>query len=208
MKMLRAMAISDKDKQASPKHWNDLVLAVARKRDRQAFQALFAHFAPLVKAYAYKVSDLAQADSLAEELMQETMVKVWLKAHTYNPQKSAASTWIFTIARNTRIDLLRKNAKQWESNNEDFDENALSAEDIWADQQDNDVLESVSEEHEQERILEMINKLPEDQITIVKTIFLEGLSHTEASEQLGLPLGTVKSRVRLALQKLKLTIDV
>jgi RNA polymerase sigma factor (sigma-70 family) len=188
-------------------NWNEMVETVGRDRDRSAFQALFTHFAPLVKAYAYKVSDLAQADALAEELVQETMVKVWLKAATFNAKKSAAGTWIFTIARNTRIDLLRKYARQWESDNEEFDESKLSADDIGMHQQ-NDVLESLSEQQAQENILASFNVLSEDQASIMRAIFLEGKSHTEAAASFGLPLGTVKSRVRLALQKLKLTIDV
>jgi RNA polymerase sigma-70 factor (ECF subfamily) len=103
--------------------------------------------------------------------------------------------------------LLRKYARQWESDNEEFDESKLSADDIWMHQQ-NDVLESLSEQQAQENILESFNVLSEDQASIMRAIFLEGKSHTEAAASFGLPLGTVKSRVRLALQKLKLTIDV
>ena len=148
--MSQVMTKTDQESNQSA-HWNDLVQTVARDRDRSAFQALFTHFAPLVKAYAYKVSDLAQAEALAEELVQETMIKVWLKADTFNAEKSAAGTWIFTIARNTRIDLLRKYARQWENDKEEFDESKLSADDIWMHQQ-NDVLENVSEQQQQEKL--------------------------------------------------------
>jgi len=204
--MSQVMTKTDQESNQSA-HWNDLVQTVARDRDRSAFQALFTHFAPLVKAYAYKVSDLAQAEALAEELVQETMIKVWLKADTLNAEKSAAGTWIFTIARNTRIDLLRKYARQWENDKEEFDESKLSADDIWMHQQ-NDVLENVSEQQQQEKLLASFKVLSEDQASIVRAIFIEGKSHTEAAGTFGLPLGTVKSRVRLALQKLKLNIDV
>jgi len=204
--MSQVMTKTDQESNQSA-HWNDLVQTVARDRDRSAFQALFTHFAPLVKAYAYKVSDLAQAEALAEELVQETMIKVWLKADTFNAEKSAAGTWIFTIARNTRIDLLRKYARQWENDKEEFDESKLSADDIWMHQQ-NDVLENVSEQQQQEKLLASFKVLSEDQASIVRAIFIEGKSHTEAAGTFGLPLGTVKSRVRLALQKLKLNIDV
>jgi RNA polymerase sigma factor (sigma-70 family) len=204
--MLQVMSKTDQESNQSA-HWNDLLQTVARDRNRSAFQALFTHFAPLVKAYAYKVSDLAQAEALAEELVQETMVKVWLKAATFNAEKSAAGTWIFTIARNTRIDLLRKYARQWENNNEEFDESKLSADDIWMHQQ-NDVLENVSMQLEQDKLLASFDVLSEEQASIMRAIFLEGKSHTESAATFGLPLGTVKSRVRLALQKLKLTIDV
>jgi len=204
--MSQVMTKTDQESNQSA-HWNDLVQTVARDRDRSAFQALFTHFAPLVKAYAYKVSDLAQAEALADELVQETMIKVWLKADTFNAEKSAAGTWIFTIARNTRIDLLRKYARQWENDKEEFDESKLSADDIWMHQQ-NDVLENVSEQQQQEKLLASFKVLSEDQASIVRAIFIEGKSHTEAAGTFGLPLGTVKSRVRLALQKLKLNIDV
>jgi len=204
--MSQVMTKTDQESNQSA-HWNDLVQTVARDRDRSAFQALFTHFAPLVKAYAYKVSDLAQAEALADELVQETMIKVWLKADTFNAEKSAAGTWIFTIARNTRIDLLRKYARQWENDKEEFDESKLSADDIWMHQQ-NDVLENVSEQQQQEKLLASFKVLSEDQASIVRAIFIEGKSHTEAAATFGLPLGTVKSRVRLALQKLKLNIDV
>lgn len=202
------MSNIDQATQNSAKHWNDLVLSVARARDRSAFQALFEHFAPLIKAYAFKVSNLAQAEALAEELVQETMIKVWSKAGTFNADKSAAGTWIFTIARNTRIDLLRKHARQWETNSEEFNEDELNADDIWFQQSESDVMESVSESKQEEALMASLESLSEEQALIVRTIFLEGRSHSEAAKLLGLPLGTVKSRVRLALQKLKLSMDI
>jgi RNA polymerase sigma factor (sigma-70 family) len=206
--MTASMTNIDQAQRNSAKHWNDLVLSVARARDRAAFESLFEHFAPLIKAYAFKVSDLAQAEALAEELVQETMIKVWLKAETFNADKSAAGTWIFTIARNTRIDLLRKNARQWETNSEEFNEDELNADDIWFQQSESYVMESVSESKQEEALMASLESLSEEQALIVRTIFLEGLSHSEAAKLLGLPLGTVKSRVRLALQKLKLSMDI
>ncbi len=187
--------------------WNKLLVSVANDRNRTAFQTLFEHFAPLIKAYAYKVTELSKADIIAEELAQETMVKVWLKAHTFDPEKSAASTWIFTISRNTRIDLIRKYAKQWEADNSEFDENTLTADDIWPGQVD-DVYTQIESQHTRKKITESINTLPIDQIAVIKNIFIDGLSHSEAAEVMNIPLGTVKSRVRLALQKLKLNIEV
>lgn len=195
------------DKEEAAIKWNTLLISVAEERSRSAFQALFEHFAPLVKAYAFKVTELSKAEILAEELAQETMIKVWNKAHTFNPDKSAAGTWIFAIARNTRIDLIRKYSKQWEASKYELDENTLTADDIWPDQND-DVYKQVETINNKQRILGLINELPLEQLTVIKTIFLDGLSHSEAASQLKLPLGTVKSRARLALQKLKLTIDV
>lgn len=205
--MLQVMQKNGSDKEEAAIKWNTLLISVAEERSRSAFQALFEHFAPLVKAYAFKVTELSKAEILAEELAQETMIKVWNKAHTFNPDKSAAGTWIFAIARNTRIDLIRKYSKQWEASKYELDENTLTADDIWPDQND-DVYKQVETINNKQRILGLINELPLEQLTVIKTIFLDGLSHSEAASQLKLPLGTVKSRARLALQKLKLTIDV
>lgn len=205
--MLQLMQQKEPDKIQAVNKLNSLLISVAQDRNRTAFKELFEHFAPLIKAYAYKVTELSKAEILAEELAQETMIKVWNKAHTFNSDKSAAGTWIFTIARNTRIDLIRKYSKQWEANNNEFDENILTADDIWPDQHD-DVYNQIEASHNKQRILDSINELPLEQLTVIKTIFLDGLSHSEAASQLKLPLGTIKSRARLALQKLKLTIDV
>ena len=205
--MLQLMQQEKPDKPRTANNWNALLISVGQDRNRTAFQVLFEHFTPLVKAYAFKVTEQSKAQVLAEELAQETMIKVWIKAHTFNPDKSSASTWIYTIARNTRIDLIRKYSKQWEANNSEFDENILTADDMWPDQSE-DVYLQIETGHNKQKILNSINQLPLEQITVIKTIFLNGLSHSEAASQLQLPLGTLKSRIRLALQKLKLTIDV
>lgn len=205
--MLQLMQQKESDNSKDPTRWNPLLLSVAQDRSRAAFQDLFEHFAPLIKAYAFKVTELSKAEILAEELAQETMIKVWIKAHTFNPAKSSAGTWIFTIARNTRIDLIRKYSKQWEANNTEFDENILTADDIWPGQTD-DVYMQIETSHNKKKILDLINELPLEQIAVIKIIFLEGLTHSEAASHLNVPLGTVKSRVRLALQKLKLSIDL
>jgi RNA polymerase sigma factor (sigma-70 family) len=205
--MLQLMQQKESDNSKDPTRWNPLLLSVAQDRSRAAFQDLFEHFAPLIKAYAFKVTELSKAEILAEELAQETMIKVWIKAHTFDPAKSSAGTWIFTIARNTRIDLIRKYSKQWEANNTEFDENILTADDIWPGQTD-DVYTQIETSHNKKKILDLINELPLEQIAVIKIIFLEGLTHSEAASHLNVPLGTVKSRVRLALQKLKLSIDL
>ena len=205
--MLQLMQQKESDNSKDPTRWNPLLLSVAQDRSRAAFQDLFEHFAPLIKAYAFKVTELSKAEILAEELAQETMIKVWIKAHTFDPAKSSAGTWIFTIARNTRIDLIRKYSKQWEANNTQFDENILTADDIWPGQTD-DVYTQIETSHNKKKILDLINELPLEQIAVIKIIFLEGLTHSEAASHLNVPLGTVKSRVRLALQKLKISIDL
>lgn len=204
--MLTLMQMPISDNEQPSRQWDALLLSVADNQDLEAFQALFEHFAPLIKAYARRVSDPAQADEFGEELAQETMVKIWLKAKSFNSEKASASTWIFTIARNTRIDLIRKNSKHSEGSHE-FDENTLEADDVWFDNMQ-DVEDKVAASQHQQIIKDSIELLPNDQIAVIKAIFLEGLSHSEAAKILNLPLGTVKSRVRLALQKLKLSIDI
>lgn len=205
--MIQEMPKLHNDDNQGAHRWNALLLEVARSQSRTAFESLFEHFAPLVKAYAFKVSDLAQAEALAEEMVQETMIKIWRKAHTFDPDKSSASTWIFTIARNTRIDLIRKSARHWELNEEDFDEQTLDADDLWPEQTD-DIPMAIETELNSQRISSAMQDLPLEQLGVIQLIFLEGLTHTEAALKLNLPLGTVKSRVRLALQKLKMSIDI
>ncbi len=205
--MLHKMRKTDSENTDNPTRWNILLQSVGSKKDRADFQTLYNHFAPLIKAYAYKATELSKAEAIAEELAQETMIKVWKKADTFNSEKASASTWIFTVARNTRIDLLRKYNKQWEKASEEFDENFLNADDIWDDKVDN-IEKNIEASHTRKIIKASVNELPIEQLTVIRSIFMEGLSHSEAAAALNLPLGTVKSRVRLALQKLKLSIDI
>jgi RNA polymerase sigma-70 factor (ECF subfamily) len=176
------MQHKEPDKVKAANKWNTLLIAISQDRNRAAFKEIFEHFAPLIKAYAFKVTELSKAEILAEELAQETMIKVWNKAHTFKPDKAAAGTWIFTIARNTRIDLIRKYSKQWKANVSEFDENVLTADDIWPDQND-DVYNQLEAISNKQRILELINELPIEQLTVIKTIFLDGLSHSEAAKK-------------------------
>jgi RNA polymerase sigma-70 factor (ECF subfamily) len=204
--MLQLMQKPITDSDQPSKHWNALLVSVAKNQDLEAFQALFDHFAPLIKAYARRVSDPSQSNEFAEELAQETMVKIWLKAKSFNSEKASASTWIFTVARNTRIDMIRKNFKHSDGSYE-FDENTLEADDVWSDNTQG-IEDEVAASQHHEIINNSIALLPAEQIDVIKALFLEGLSHSEAAKLLNLPLGTVKSRVRLALQKLKLSIDI
>ena len=177
--------------------WSQCLQTVAEKRDRQAFARLFKHFAPLVKAFALSGSPLAAAH--ADELVQEVMLKVWQKADGYNPRKAAASTWIYTIARNCRTDMYRRLQK--------FD-TPLAAEDIWVEQEEEEPFVAVQQRRNAQRVKEMLTELPQEQAQILAKVYMEGKSHSEVAEDLQLPLGTVKSRVRLAMQKLQLMTDV
>lgn len=189
-------------------HWNGLLEKVANEQDRRSFQSLFEHFAPLIKAFAYKVPSVSQTEAFADELVQETMLKVWVKADSFDASRASASTWIFTIARNTRIDLLRKysrhhtNAVSTESLAD-----MLETQDIWFEELENDVFNHLAQMRNKRVIHESLKGLPEEQSYILEKVYLEDKSHSEVASELALPLGTVKSRVRLALKKLRITID-
>ena len=178
--------------------WSKCLLRVAENQDREAFADLFRHFAPLIKAFAGNGSALGAAH--AEELVQEVMIKVWQKSSAYNAQKAAASTWIYTIARNCRTDLCRRLQK--------FD-TPIHADDIWPDREidTEEPFLALQQRRDEQRIKDLLRQLPHEQRQILVKVYMEGKSHSEVAEQLDLPLGTVKSRVRLAMQKLKLLAE-
>lgn len=166
---------------------SDLLQQFSETKDKQLYIQLFRHFAPKVKAYIIR---LGLVESTAEELMQETMLAVWRKAHLYNRSKAAASTWIFTLARNQSIDWMRK---------QKYPEYTLEE---WVEEPDDS-------EHQGEQLVtsdrmeKAIAKLPENQAQVLYMSFFEGRSHSDISDRLGIPLGSVKSRIRLASEKLK-----
>lgn len=172
-----------------PANFDELLQRVGATRDRAAFAALFGYYAPRVKSYMLK-NGLGEA--FAEEVVQNTFVTVWEKAASYDPRKAAASTWIFTIARNKRIDALRRD-KNLEVNSDSPNiENAYyDAEEQYADRQD------------VERLNTAIDTLPPEQAELLRMAFFEEKSHSDISNETKLPLGTVKSRLRLAMDKLR-----
>ena len=176
--------------------WSLCLQKVAKDQDRTAFSKLFTHFAPLIKAFSLNGSHMAA--SHADELVQEVMIKVWQKASGFNPQKAAASTWIYTIARNCRTDMYRRLQK--------FD-TPINAEDIWPDEDNDELFVTVQQRRDEIRVREMLQELPHEQSQILAKVYMEGKSHSEVAEELGLPLGTVKSRIRLAMQKLQLMVE-
>jgi RNA polymerase sigma-70 factor (ECF subfamily) len=179
----------------SPEELISLVDAVGREQDRNAFARLFGYFAPRVKSFLMR-SGLA--DSAAEEVTQEVMIAVWRKASYFDPGKAGVSTWVFTIARNQRIDRLRRTRSRTADNLSDpIDEPdmPLSGEDI-----------AITAERE-EGVRKALATLPSDQATIVRLSFFAEKPHAEIARELGIPLGTVKSRVRLALSRLRTLLD-
>lgn len=176
--------------------WSLCLQQVAKEEDREAFSRLFTHFAPLIKAFSLNGSNLAATQ--ADELVQEVMIKVWQKASGFNPQKAAASTWIYTIARNCRTDMYRRLQK--------FD-TPINAQDIWPDDGSEELFVTVQQRRDEVRVRELLQQLPHEQSQILAKVYMEGKSHSEVAQDLGLPLGTVKSRIRLAMQKLQLMVE-
>lgn len=174
----------------SPEDLSRLMLAVARDGDRQAFAVLFAYFAPRLKGFLLRANITG---SLAEEIVQETMLAVWQKASYFDPVRAGVSTWIFTIARNQRIDRLRRDRERpigSDAYEEQLDE-APSAEAM------------IVADEEADRLRQALTTLSAEQALILRLSFFLEKPHAEIARELGIPLGTVKSRVRLAMGHLR-----
>jgi RNA polymerase sigma factor (sigma-70 family) len=187
---LNAVMIDSRQAQETAPPFAALVAAVAERQDRAAFARLFGHFAPRLKAY---IRRLGTEDARAEELAQEVMLIVWRRAALYDPAQASVSTWIFTIARNRRIDDLRRERRP-EIDPEDPALLRDPAPDAYV----------VTERGEMGRRLSAaVALLPEEQAVVLRKNFFEDKAHGEIASELALPLGTVKSRLRLALGKLR-----
>jgi len=171
-----------------PQEWNLLLGRVAAQRDRAAFAALFAHFAPRVKAYLLR---LGASPAIAEDLAQEALLNLWRKAHLFDPAKASAATWLFTIARNLRIDAIRRERRP-ELDPEDFLPEAAPAAD-----------DGMAMAEDEARLRAALKELPADQIQVVELSFFADKPHSQIAAELDIPLGTVKSRLRLAMARLK-----
>lgn len=174
------------------------IVRVARQRDKNALAELFDHYAPLIRAFS--LARDPGADLIADDLTQEVMIRIWLKADSYNPRLANLNTWVFTLARNCRIDYLRRNGR--------FN-SAIDPTYIFEDLEDEgaDPFQLVHQNHLEKNIGAALEQLPLQQALILKKVYLEGKSHQQTSVDLNLPLGTVKSRVRLALKKLKVLVE-
>jgi len=178
--------------------WSKFLVSVGKDGDRQAFAQLFKHFAPLIKSFAQASRQQGWFPGLAEDLVQEVMIKVWQKSADFNPQKASATTWIYTVARNCRIDMLRR-----KSNTQHL---PLENEDFWHKADKDTPVSFFSQKRTEEHVKNSLSHLPKEQDEIIRKVYLEGKSHAETSSELNIPLGTVKSRVRLGLQKLQLLV--
>lgn len=178
-----------------------LVARIASDRDREAFRQLYCHYGPRVKGLMLRKGARPE---LAEELMQETMLAVWTKASLFHPGRGSVATWIFTIARNLRIDRLRRESIQ---HFEDVHELEIAEGDL---PDRGEVLaqdEAAIARQEQRRVAEALRTLPGEQADILRLSFVDELSQSDIAQRLSLPLGTVKSRMRLAYRRLRLVLE-
>lgn len=178
----------NEEKAAKRVAWVPQLIAVRDQQDKAAFAELFAHFGPRVKSFLMKSG---ASPDMAEECAQEVMVTLWRKAHLFDPAKASVSTWIFTIARNRKIDLLRKQRR-------------VEPEDLaWGPEADPDQADAMALQQETEILGKAIADLPEKQRILIEKAYYGELTHSEIAAQTGLPLGTIKSRIRLALDRLR-----
>lgn len=170
-------------------YFRELLLSVGRHRDKEAFARLFGYFAPRIKSFLMKGG--ANPDQ-ADELAQETMIAVWQKAASFDPAKASASTWIFTIARNKRIDAIRKSPRpEVDADELELADDAPNAGDEIAQAEETDIMARA------------IQNLPKEQADLLYKSFFEDKTHADIAKETNLPLGTVKSRIRLALDRLR-----
>ena len=161
---------------------------IKKQKDVDAFERLFNHFAPKVKGFLMKSGSDA---TLAEECVQEVMATLWNKAHLFDPTRASVSTWIFTIARNKRIDAIRKQKRP-------------EPEDLgWGPEHEPDQEDVLGLQQDTERLGHAIAELPEKQRSLLERAYFKDMSHSEIAAATGLPLGTIKSRIRLALERLR-----
>ena len=189
---------AEKPRKAGRDPWTERIVAIARSEDRTAFAELFNHFAPRVKGFLRKGG---ASDAQAEEVAQEAMLAVWRKARLFDPDVSGAATWIFTIARNLRIDAIRR-----ENRGGSFRVDEIEAEYEVDDAPPAD--ERMVAAQSEARLREAMSTLPSEQLKVIEMSFFEDRAHSEIAEALRIPLGTVKSRVRLAMKRLRAVLEM
>ncbi len=188
---------AEKRSRGSRDVWAERIAAVASRQDRNAFAELFNHFAPRVKAFMRRNG---ATDQQAEEIAQEAMLALWRKAHLFDPAAAGAATWIFTIARNLRIDAIRRETRG----------GAIRVDEVEAEYQVDDSpgadvqLDTAQSEA---RVREALTSLSSDQLKVIEMSFFEEKAHSEIAEALSIPLGTVKSRIRLAMKRLRAALE-
>ena len=167
---------------------------VGQSQDKEAFSNIFQYFAPRLKSFFVKLGCI---ETQAEEIIQEVMIAVWTKAKTYNNSKSSVSTWIYTIAKNKRIDKIRKEKKHFAVDSDDGLEIPVPS------KQEDQILSSEISR----KISNILKILPQEQADLIKLSYFYEKTHSDIANDLKLPLGTVKSRIRLALSKMKNLVE-
>ncbi|WP_342782397.1 MULTISPECIES: sigma-70 family RNA polymerase sigma factor [Rhizobium] len=181
------------DQDLSPMELSNLLTAVGQDRSIEAFETIFRYYGPRVRSFmAMKTRDA----QLAEELMQETMTAVWNKAVQFDPARGNVSAWIFTIARNLRIDAFRRKRPVFDENDPVFVADNAPAADV-----------ELEGRQDAELLREAMESLPPEQLDVLKRAFFDEASHSTIAEDMGIPLGTVKSRIRLAFDKLRTALE-
>ncbi len=181
---------------ADDQDWPALLAQVAQHGDKDAFRKIYSYFAPRIKAYAINQG----FGQHAEVLVQEVMTNVWRNADKYSESLASVSTWIFTISRNQRIDLLRKM-------NRTKAEVVIETEELWQIPMEDTTVRSIQNASTEKCIRESIDTLPEEQMIAVRKVYYEGKTHQEVAEELNIPLGTLKGRLRLSLKKLRVMLE-
>lgn len=180
--------------------WSRLLEQVGQARDEAAFAKLFAHFAPLIKGFCLGNLNSNFPAEAAEEVVQEVMFKVWQKSPSYDATKAAASTWIYTVMRNCRIDLMRRHQRT------PTDREGIGIDDIWDEADDDHAFVYLQQASNEALINRSFTQLPPEQRQVLTQVYMQGKTHQQISDETGLPLGTVKSRVRIGLKKMQTLI--
>jgi len=178
------------DNQLTAQQWSGLLIQLGKVQDRLVFKRLYEHFSPKVKQYLLGLGCLG---NIAEEITQETFIRVYQRAEQFDNSKAQASTWIFRIARNLLIDHSRKKT---EINGADQTYDYLedpNAKEVFCDDK---------------KIHQLIDRLPNEQAQVIHLCYFLGLSHSQIANRLNMPIGTVKSNVRLAFKKLRTALEV
>jgi RNA polymerase sigma-70 factor (ECF subfamily) len=168
---------------------------IAKNQDKHSFSLIFKHFAPRLKSFLIKAGS---TDTQAEGVIQEVMIAVWTKSGTYNKDKSSVSTWIYTIARNKRIDKLRKEKRHFLTESDEGLEipvNSTQEKEIFSTQMS-------------QNIRKYMSNLPDEQSKLIRLSYFYDKTHVDIANELKIPLGTVKSRIRLALSKMRHLVEV
>ena len=187
------MSIPEKST-GNPGYWSGQMRAVASKRDQQCFMNIYDHFAPRLRLY---LRGLGVPEVVAEELAQEALLRLWQRAESYDPSRSSLSTWLFRVARNLHIDRLRR-----DSHGRAVEIDADSVLEI--EQETHSPGFSLAESYTAYADLnERIERLPATQARLIRMSYFEAKSHQQISDELGMPLGTVKSSIRRAFQRLQ-----